>query len=48
MKLINIYIYYCSGVKVVKYLYKYIYKEHDKVAIYIAQSDRDNIIDEIK
>ena len=34
--------------KAVKYLYKYIYKGHDKVAVYIAQDDEDNIIDEIK
>ena len=33
--------------KAVKYLYKYIYKGHDKVAVYIAQDDGDNIIDEI-
>ena len=35
-------------VKNVKYLYKYIYKGHDKVVVYIAQDDEDNIIDEIK
>ena len=31
-----------------KYLYIYIYKGYDKVAVYIAQDDEDNIIDEIK
>ena len=41
------YIYYCSGVKAVKYIYKYIYIRHDKAVVYIAQDDRDNIIDEI-
>ena len=34
--------------KAVKYLYKYIYKGHDKVAVYFAQDDEDNIIEEIK
>ena len=36
--------------KAVKYFYKYIYiyKGYDKVAVYIAQDDGDNIIDEIK
>ena len=33
--------------KAVKYLYKYIYKWHEKV-VYIVQDDGDNIIDEIK
>ena len=35
--------------KVVEYLYKYIYIyiRHDKVVVYIAQDDEDNIIDEI-
>ena len=34
--------------KSIKYLYEYIYKGHDKIAVYIAQDDRDNIINEIK
>ena len=36
--------------KDVKYLYKYIYiyKGHDKIVVYIAQDNGDNIIDEIK
>ena len=34
--------------KIVKYLYKYIYKSHEKVVVYIIQDDGDNIIDEIK
>ncbi|XP_073131918.1 uncharacterized protein [Henckelia pumila] len=38
----------CSGLTAVKYLYKYIYKGHDKVAVHIAHDDGDNIIDEIK
>ena len=45
---INIYIYYFTGVKAVKYIYKYIYKGHDKVTVYIAQDDGNNIIGEIK
>ncbi|XP_050222183.1 uncharacterized protein LOC126672278 [Mercurialis annua] len=39
----------CSGMKAVKYLYKYIYKGHDKVAVYIAPEDKnDRGIDEIR
>ena len=38
----------CLRVKIGKYLYKYIYKGHDKVAVYIAQDDGDNVIDEIQ
>ena len=29
-------------------IYIHIYKGHDKIAVYIAQNDGDNIIDEIK
>lgn len=39
----------CSGVTAVKYLYKYIYKGHDRVAVNLSQNDDDdNVIDEIK
>ena len=38
----------CSDVKVVKYLYKYVYKAHDRAAMYIAYADGDNIINEIE
>ncbi|KAL7106310.1 hypothetical protein ACP275_07G104200 [Erythranthe tilingii] len=38
----------CSGVTAVKYLYKYIYKGHDRVAFQISQKDQEMIIDEIK
>ena len=38
----------CSGLKAVKYLYKYIYKGHDRVAIYIAFPNRENVMDEIQ
>ncbi|KAK4380987.1 hypothetical protein Sango_3011500 [Sesamum angolense] len=38
----------CSGVTAVKYLYKYIYKGHDKVAIHISPNDDENLVDEIK
>ncbi|XP_075494884.1 uncharacterized protein LOC142532481 [Primulina tabacum] len=38
----------CSGLTAVKYLYKYIYKGHDKVAVHIAHEDGENVIDEIK
>ncbi|KAG5520326.1 hypothetical protein RHGRI_033033 [Rhododendron griersonianum] len=38
----------CSGVKAVKYLYKYIYKGHDKVAVHISNNVGDITIDEIQ
>ncbi|XP_050233165.1 uncharacterized protein LOC126681661 [Mercurialis annua] len=38
----------CSGYKAVKYLYKYIYKGHDRVAVNIAHDEDANQIDEIK
>ena len=38
----------CFGLTTVKYLYKYIYKEHDKVALYIAENDETKVVDEIK
>ena len=34
--------------KAVKYLYKYIYKEHDRVAVYISHDDDNKGIDEIR
>ncbi|XP_059629827.1 uncharacterized protein LOC132272750 [Cornus florida] len=38
----------CSGITAVKYLYKYIYKGHDRVAIHISNVDGGNFVDEIK
>lgn len=38
----------CSGVTAVKYLYKYMYKGHDRVTIHITQNDGEMCIDEIK
>ena len=39
----------CSGLKAVKYLYKYIYKGHDKVVVHISvDEDETTTIDEIK
>ena len=38
----------CSSIKAVKYLYKYIYKGHDKASFNIDQPDNDGNIDEIK
>ncbi|XP_073360641.1 uncharacterized protein [Aegilops tauschii subsp. strangulata] len=38
----------CSSIKAVKYLYKYIYKGHDKASFSIDQPDDDGNIDEIK
>ncbi|XP_016507130.2 uncharacterized protein LOC107824838 [Nicotiana tabacum] len=38
----------CSDIKVVKYIYKYICKGHDKIAFHIHDNDTDTDIDEIK
>ncbi|XP_075080477.1 uncharacterized protein LOC107824485 [Nicotiana tabacum] len=38
----------CSDIKVVKYIYKYICKGHDKITFHIHASDTDIDIDEIK
>ncbi|XP_073359742.1 uncharacterized protein [Aegilops tauschii subsp. strangulata] len=38
----------CSSIKAIKYLYKYIYKGHDKASFSIDQPDADGNIDEIK
>ncbi|XP_028126342.1 uncharacterized protein LOC114323072 [Camellia sinensis] len=38
----------CSTIKAVKYLYKYIYKGHDKIAFHIVQENQSEIIDEIR
>ncbi|XP_019240496.1 PREDICTED: uncharacterized protein LOC109220481 [Nicotiana attenuata] len=38
----------CSDIKVVKYLYKYICKGHDKIAVYVHDNDTNKEIDEIK
>lgn len=38
----------CSGITAVKYLYKYIYKGHDRVAIQVTESEGQNEVDEIK
>ncbi|XP_057778382.1 uncharacterized protein LOC130997139 [Salvia miltiorrhiza] len=38
----------CSGITAVKYLYKYIYKGHDRVAVHITQDDEPRQVDEIK
>ncbi|XP_060202830.1 uncharacterized protein LOC132631247 [Lycium barbarum] len=38
----------CSDVKVVKYIYKYICKGHDKIAFHVHSNDSDIEIDEIR
>ena len=38
----------CSGLKAVKYLYKYMYKGHDKVVVYIDDTEGEKSIDEIR
>ncbi|XP_059663506.1 uncharacterized protein LOC132309192 [Cornus florida] len=38
----------CSGLLAIKYLYKYIYKGHDRATVYLSNTDSDDIIDEIK
>lgn len=37
----------CSGIRAVKYLYKYIYKGHDKVVVHISERKDELEIDEI-
>ncbi|XP_075099144.1 uncharacterized protein LOC142176012 [Nicotiana tabacum] len=39
---------FCSNIKIVKYIYKYICKGHDKIAFHIHDNDTDTNIDEIK
>ncbi|XP_075112513.1 uncharacterized protein LOC142182255 [Nicotiana tabacum] len=36
----------CSGVKAIKYLYKYIYKGHDRCTVYIESDDGKKVVDE--
>ena len=43
----NINVEICSTVKAVRYLYKYIYKGHDKVAFHITSDHNNANIDEI-
>ncbi|KAH0633393.1 hypothetical protein KY284_036179 [Solanum tuberosum] len=38
----------CSGVKAIKYMYKYIYKGHDKCAVYIESDEGEKFINEIR
>ena len=38
----------CSSIKAIKYLYKYIYKGHDIVVVYKANSNDDILVDEIQ
>ncbi|XP_020262380.1 uncharacterized protein LOC109838340 [Asparagus officinalis] len=38
----------CSGIKAVKYLYKYIYKGHDRVAVDIEYNEGEKVVNEIK
>uniref|UniRef100_A0A8I6WRR5 ATP-dependent DNA helicase n=1 Tax=Hordeum vulgare subsp. vulgare TaxID=112509 RepID=A0A8I6WRR5_HORVV len=38
----------CSSIKAVKYLYKYVYKGHDRASISINQPDEKGVVDEIK
>ena len=38
----------CSSIKAVKYLYKYVYKGHDRASISIDQPDSNGVVDEIK
>ncbi|XP_070022028.1 uncharacterized protein [Nicotiana sylvestris] len=38
----------CYDIKVVKYLYKYIYKGHDKIAFSVHNNDTNTEVDEIK
>ena len=38
----------CSTIKAVKYLYKYVYKEHDKISVSIGSIDEPHVFDELK
>ncbi|KAI3470139.1 hypothetical protein Pfo_026802 [Paulownia fortunei] len=38
----------CIEVRTMKYIYKYIYKGHDRVAIHLTHNDDEHLIDEIK
>ncbi|XP_073129028.1 uncharacterized protein [Henckelia pumila] len=38
----------CSGLTAVKYLYKYIYKGHDKISVHVSPSSMEPYVDEIK
>ncbi|PKU86419.1 hypothetical protein MA16_Dca025242 [Dendrobium catenatum] len=38
----------CSGIKAVKYIYKYIYKGHDKISVSISQKNGEQPFDEIQ
>lgn len=38
----------CSRVKAIKYMYKYIYKGHDRCVEYIESDDGEKVVDEIK
>ena len=38
----------CLGVKAIKYLFKYIYKGHDRCAIYVQSNNGENVIDEMQ
>ncbi|XP_027181675.1 uncharacterized protein LOC113780054 [Coffea eugenioides] len=43
----HIYVEICSAIEAVKYIYKYIYKGHDKVMYQITSQQTENTIDEI-
>jgi len=41
----------CGSIKAVKYLFKYIYKGHDRISVAVRQADKDDNegnVDEIK
>uniref|UniRef100_A0A453JUW2 Helitron helicase-like domain-containing protein n=1 Tax=Aegilops tauschii subsp. strangulata TaxID=200361 RepID=A0A453JUW2_AEGTS len=38
----------CGSIKAVKYLFKYIYKGHDRASIVVSEADKNGDIDEIK
>ncbi|PKU78064.1 hypothetical protein MA16_Dca018561 [Dendrobium catenatum] len=38
----------CSGIKAMKYIYKYIYKGHDKISVSFSQKNGEQPFDEIK
>lgn len=38
----------CTGVKAVKYLYKYVYKGHDKVVVHVHENVEGSVINKIQ
>ena len=44
----HMYVEACSTIESVKYLYKYVYKGHDKVCFKVAANGEERVIDETR